>query len=71
MTGISPETVYNFLKGTKYPAGKNQLIQQAKKNNADTNILNAMESLPEKEYASQDDVIQTGSKIAHESWKPR
>jgi hypothetical protein len=65
MTGISPETVYNFLKGMNYPAGKGELIQQAKKNNADTNIIKAMESLPEKEYESQDDVILTGSKISH------
>jgi hypothetical protein len=66
MTGISAETVYNFLKGMRYPARKNELIQQAKKNNADRNVLNAMDSLPEKEYSSQDDVILTGSKLTHE-----
>lgn len=71
MAGFSPETVYNFLKGMKYPAGKEDLIQQAKKNNADINVLNAMESLPEKEYTSQNDVINTGSKISHEKWRPR
>ncbi|MGZ7160681.1 MAG: DUF2795 domain-containing protein, partial [Methanobacterium sp.] len=38
MTGFSPETVYNFLKGMRYPANKNELIQQAKKNNADINV---------------------------------
>jgi Protein of unknown function (DUF2795) len=65
MNGISPETVYNFLKGMKYPATKNELVQQIKKNNADTNVINAMESLPEKEYESQKDVILTGSKISH------
>ncbi|MGZ7108428.1 MAG: DUF2795 domain-containing protein [Methanobacterium sp.] len=41
-------------------------MQQAKKNNADINVLNAMDSLPEKEYKSQDDVILEGSKLAHE-----
>ncbi|MGB9936522.1 MAG: DUF2795 domain-containing protein [Methanobacterium sp.] len=66
MKGISPEAVYNFLKGTNYPASKNELIMQAKKNNADSDVLNAMETLPDKEYESQDDVILTGSKIAHE-----
>lgn len=71
MTGISPETVYNFLKGVRYPVNKSDLIQYAKKNNADINIINAMETLPEKKYNSQDDVILTGSKIAHEQWKPR
>lgn len=65
MTGFSPETVYNFLKGMKYPAKKSELIQQAKKNNADKNVLNAMESLPDKEYGSQDDVILEGSKLSH------
>lgn len=66
MTGISAGTVYNFLKGMTYPARKNELIQQAKKNNADTDILNEIESLPEKEYTSQDDVILTGSKLSQQ-----
>ncbi len=65
MTGISPETVYNFLKGMRYPASKMDLIEQARKNDADASVLTAMETLPEKEYGSQDDVIETGSKLAH------
>jgi hypothetical protein len=28
-----------------------------------------MESLPEKEYKSQNDVITTGSKLSHGQWK--
>lgn len=64
MAGISAGTVYNFLKGTKYPARKDELIQQAKKNNENINILKEIESLPEKEYSSQDDVILTGSKLS-------
>ena len=66
MTGIYPETVYNFLKGMRYPARKNELIEQAKKNDADGSVLSAMESLPDKEYKSEDDVIIEGSKLSHE-----
>ena len=66
MKGIHPETVYNFLKGMNYPASKNELISQAKKNNADSEVLKAMETLPDKQYESQDDVIVTGSKLTHE-----
>ena len=66
MTGIAPETVYNYLKGMKYPARKENLIQQAKKNNADRDVIDAIESLPEKDYKSEDEVILTGSKMSHE-----
>jgi len=67
MRGISPESVYNFLEGMRYPAKKDDLIKQAKKNNADKNILDALKTLPDKEYKSQDDVIMVGSKEYHES----
>ena len=67
MRGISPESVYNFLEGMHYPAKKDDLIKQAKKNNADKNILDALKTLPNKEYKSQDDVIMVGSKEYHES----
>ncbi len=66
MKGISPESVYNFLEGTSYPAKKDDLIRQAKKNNADRNILDALKTLPDKEYKSQNDVIMVGSKEYHE-----
>jgi hypothetical protein len=66
MTGISPEAIYNYLKGMKYPARKDDLIQQAKKNEADRDVIDAMKSLPEKEYKSEDEVILTGSKIIHQ-----
>ncbi len=69
MTGFSPETVYNYLKGMRYPARKDKLIEQAKKNEADNEVLEAMESLPEKEYKSQDELILTGSKMSHKSKK--
>jgi hypothetical protein len=65
MAGLSPESVYNFLEGMKYPAQKKELVNQAKKNNADIRIIEAIESLPEKEYESEDDVILTGSKMTH------
>jgi len=66
MKGISPESVYIFLKGMKYPARKIDLIGQAKKNDADKDVIEALETLPDQEYTSQDDVIMTGSKLSHE-----
>jgi hypothetical protein len=66
MKGISPESVYNFLKGMHYPARKEDLIGQAKKNNADRNVLEAMETLPDQEYKSRDEVIKVGSELFHE-----
>ncbi len=66
MSGIYPETVYNYLKGINYPASKDELLEQARKNNANHDVLEAMGKLPDKEYDSQDDVILTGSKMTHQ-----
>ena len=67
MTGLSPEAVYNYLKGMKYPARKDNLIQQAKKNEADKDVIDALKTLPEKEYKTEDEVILTGSKMSQET----
>lgn len=67
LKGISPESTFNYLKGMRYPARKDDLIRQAKKNNADKNIIDALKTLPDQEYKSQDEVIMVGSKEFHES----
>jgi len=50
MAGISPESVYTYLEGMNYPARKKELINQAKENDAGNMVIEAIESLPEKEY---------------------
>ena len=66
MAGMTPEAVYNYLNGMSYPARKQELIEHAKNNNAGTDVIEALKTLPDKEFKSQDDLIRIGSKLRHE-----
>jgi hypothetical protein len=46
------------LKGLMYPANKQDIIQQAKKNNADQLTLDGLEKLPEGKFYSHRDVVK-------------
>ena len=48
--------VQKALKGASYPSGKADLVAFAKENGADEKILNALEALPEQDYASPAEV---------------
>lgn len=53
--GITRE-IQEALKGTDYPADKNELMQQAKQNNAGKDVMNVIENLPEEKFNSPVDV---------------
>jgi hypothetical protein len=42
--------VQKFLSGMDYPASKQQLIDHARSKKADKDVLEALESLPDREY---------------------
>lgn len=42
--------IQKFLKGVSYPAKKNDLINQAKKNKADKEVLGVLEGLKEDNF---------------------
>ncbi len=65
MAGVFPETVYNYLKGMRYPAKKQDLIMQAKKNEAGPDVIGALETLPDQEFKSQNELIRIGSELKH------
>jgi len=46
------------LKGINFPARRNDLIQHAKKNNAPQDTIEAIESMPDREYMNMADVMQ-------------
>lgn len=57
MTKANPVAVQKHLKGIDYPANKQKLIQHAKKQNADQQILSLLEQLPEDaEYNNPTDL---------------
>jgi Protein of unknown function (DUF2795) len=48
--------VQKFLGGIRYPATKQQLVDQARGNQADDEALSALSGMPEREYSGPDEV---------------
>lgn len=48
--------VQKVLKGASYPAEKADLLETAKSNGADEDVLNAIEALPDQQYGSPAEV---------------
>ena len=48
--------VYKFLSGIRYPATKQQLVDQARSNRADQEALDSLRCMPEREYSGLDEV---------------
>ncbi|NJK78511.1 MAG: DUF2795 domain-containing protein [Chloroflexaceae bacterium] len=63
MASINPIQLQKFLKGMDYPASKQELIDQARQNGADDNVLNTLQQLPDEEYQTPADVSQAVGKI--------
>lgn len=58
MSGHSPVNVTHFLKGVDFPAKRNDLLQHAKQNKADSEVLQEIEQMPDQEYATMADVMK-------------
>ena len=50
--------VQKYLGGIQYPATKQQLIKQARANQADDDALARLTGMPEREYSGPDEVSQ-------------
>jgi hypothetical protein len=48
--------VHKFISGIHYPATKQQLVDQARGNQADDEALSALNGMPEREYSGPDEV---------------
>lgn len=53
----STTEVQNILGNVKYPATKNQIIDEARKQNISGDTMQALENVPDREYNSSDDVV--------------
>ena len=58
MGGHSPSNILHHLKGVAFPAKKDGLLAQARKNEADDDVLKVIRQLPEGEYQSMADVLK-------------
>lgn len=54
----SSTEIQNALKEMKYPVTKTQLIEKAKSLNVRSEVIQAIEKIPDKEYQSASDVLQ-------------
>jgi hypothetical protein len=48
----NPIQIQKFLGGIDYPASRETLISRAKESGADSNVLDALQNIPDKEYDS-------------------
>ena len=53
--GMTTE-IQQALKGMDYPASKQDLVQQAKNNNASQDIIQTIQNLPQNQFNSPTDV---------------
>ncbi|MFA7562040.1 MAG: DUF2795 domain-containing protein [Methanoculleus sp.] len=61
--GLSASALQSHLKGMDYPAGKQDLLDHARKNNAPESVIEALSKFQEKSYTSAADVSQEFGRI--------
>lgn len=57
MAKVSVIDITKSLKGVDFPAEKEDLIEYARDNGADEDVIHMMEEMPEEEYGSMSDVM--------------
>ncbi|MHB1295182.1 MAG: DUF2795 domain-containing protein [Anaerolineae bacterium] len=61
-TDISPIQVQQHLKGIHYPAGRQELLKQAKSNKAPEEVVALIERMPDQTYNSPAEVSKAVGK---------
>jgi hypothetical protein len=54
----STENVQNVCGNMKFPATKKQILEEARKSNMSSDVISALESCPDRQYNSCDDIMQ-------------
>lgn len=63
MTKVNPIQLQKYLKGIDYPVDKESLIDCAKNEGADQDVLSTLEQLPEQEYETPTEVSKAIGQI--------
>lgn len=58
MARVTAATLEKSIKGINFPAKKQDLIQQAKQNNANQDVIQEIENLPDMEFRTARDVAK-------------
>jgi hypothetical protein len=56
MSKVNPIQIQKYLKGVDYPVNKQDLLDHAKQQGADENILSTLEQLSDEEFETPADV---------------
>lgn len=67
MAHMSAADLAHGLKGTKFPAKKEELVKQARKNGASDDILDTIQEMPDGEFGSITDVEHAFSQSSGKS----
>ncbi|WP_081998485.1 DUF2795 domain-containing protein [Sinomonas humi] len=55
---VNPIQIQKFLQGVDYPADKQALVSAAKDNGADSNVVRAVEGIPDRTYEKPTEVSE-------------
>jgi hypothetical protein len=55
---VNPIQIQKFLQGVDYPADKSALVSAAKDNGADSNVVRAVEGIPDRTYQKPTEVSE-------------
>ncbi len=58
-TGQPPANITQHLKGCRFPCNRNDLIKQARQNNANQTVINLLQNMPNRQYANMADVMKS------------
>jgi hypothetical protein len=63
MVRVSPAQVEKSIKGIRFPASRQELVEQAESNNANGDVLNILENVPDKQFNSPVDISKAIGKM--------
>lgn len=63
MAKASPIQVQKYLSGMDYPADKDEIIDHAKDQGADNDVVQILQQLPERDYKTAADVSKAIGQI--------
>lgn len=57
-SGQSPAHVTHYLRGIDFPVNKQDLVKHAKGQQADKEVIDVLEQMPDAQYANMADVMK-------------
>lgn len=64
MATVNPIQVQKFLSGINYPADKKTILETARKEGADDEVIDTLERMPGEKFNSPNDVSQAIGKLS-------